>query len=49
MLPFAAFVAYSLALHAALLQRRCSHLAGGKYTAITDLLFYKSRHFFTIQ
>ena len=29
MLPFAALVAYSLALHAVLLQRRCSHSTGG--------------------
>ena len=43
--PFAALVAYSLSLHAALLQRRFSHLTGGSillsraYLPISSCIF----------
>ena len=49
MLPFAALVAYSLALHAALPQRRCSHSTGGSILQSRAYFPIGSCNFFNIR
>ena len=49
MLPFAALVAYSLALHAVLLQRRCSPSTGGSLLQSRAYFPISSFDFFTIR